>query len=67
MCHCVAHEVDAASLPGGAEYLGDGCLQSLMRIGDDKLGGGGKLVRNGPRSCERGTRPHHRVIPSQLA
>ena len=35
--HGIAHEVDAAALPGGAEYLGDGCLQSFMRIGDDQL------------------------------
>src|SRR5690606_30476078 len=33
----VPHEVDAAALPGGAEHLGDGGLQSLMRVGDDEL------------------------------
>src|SRR6185437_9916690 len=33
----VAHEVHAASLPGGAEHFADGRLQSLMSIGDDEL------------------------------
>ena len=35
--HGVAHEVHAAALPCGAEYFADGCLQSVMGIGDDKL------------------------------
>ncbi len=33
----VAHEVDAAALPCGAEHLGDGSLQAFMGIGDDEL------------------------------
>ena len=33
----VAHEVDAATLPGGAEHLGDGGLDAFMGIGDDEL------------------------------
>jgi hypothetical protein len=33
----VPHEVDAAALPGGAEHLGDGRLQALMRVGDDEF------------------------------
>ena len=33
----VAHEVDAAALPGGAEHLGDGGLDALMGVGDDQL------------------------------
>lgn len=33
----VPHEVDAAALPGGRESLGDGRLQALMCIGDDKF------------------------------
>ena len=30
----VAHEVDAAALPGGAEHLGDGGLDALVGVGD---------------------------------
>jgi hypothetical protein len=33
----VAHEVDAAALPGGVEHLGDGRLDALMGVGDDQL------------------------------
>lgn len=33
----VAHEVDAAALPGGGEDLGDGGLDALVGIGDDEL------------------------------
>jgi hypothetical protein len=30
----VAHEVDAAALPCGAQHLGDGRLDAFMRIGE---------------------------------
>src|SRR5579883_3260918 len=33
----VAHEVDAAALPGGSEDPGDGRLDALMSVGDDQL------------------------------
>ena len=33
----VAHEVDAAALPGGAQHLGDRGLDALMGVGDDQL------------------------------
>jgi hypothetical protein len=33
----VAHEMDAAALPGGAEHAFDGGFQSLVSIGDDEL------------------------------
>jgi hypothetical protein len=33
----VAHEVDAATLPGGGEDLGYGCLDALMGVKDDEL------------------------------
>ena len=33
----VAHEVDAAALPGGGEHLGDGRLDALVGVGDDQL------------------------------
>jgi hypothetical protein len=33
----VAHEVDAAALPGGGEDLGDGGLDALVGIGDHQL------------------------------
>jgi hypothetical protein len=33
----VAHPVDAAALPGGAEDAGDRRLEPLMGIGDDEL------------------------------
>jgi hypothetical protein len=33
----VAHEVDAAALPGGGEDLGDGRLDALVGVGDDQL------------------------------
>ena len=39
VCHGVAHEVHAASLPGRAKHFGDRCLQSFMRIRDDQLDG----------------------------
>ena len=35
--HGVAHEVHAAALPGGAEHLGNGGLQSLVRVRYDQL------------------------------
>lgn len=35
---CVAHEVDAAALDGGAEHLGCGGLQALVIISDDRTG-----------------------------
>src|SRR5262245_17026756 len=33
----VAHEVDAAALPGGMRHLGDRGLQPFVGIGDDEL------------------------------
>jgi hypothetical protein len=33
----VALEVDAAALPGGAEYLGGGRLDAFARVADDQL------------------------------
>lgn len=33
----IAHEVNAAPLPGGGEHLGNGGLDPLMGIGDDQL------------------------------
>jgi hypothetical protein len=33
----VAHEVDAAALPGGAEHARDGGLDAFVGVGDDKL------------------------------
>ena len=33
----VAHEVDAAALPGGVHHLGDGGLDALVGVGDDEL------------------------------
>ena len=37
MCQDVPHKVNPASLPCGAEQLGDGSLEALMGIGDDEL------------------------------
>ena len=36
----VAHEVDAAALPGGIEHLGGRRLEPLMRVRDDELDAG---------------------------
>jgi hypothetical protein len=36
----VAHEVNSAALPGGAENPGDGGLDALVSIGDDELDAG---------------------------
>jgi hypothetical protein len=33
----IAHEVHAATLPGGAEHLGDGGLEAFMGVGDYQL------------------------------
>ena len=33
----VAHEVDAAALPGGVEHLGDGGLDAFVGVGDHQL------------------------------
>ena len=33
----VAHEVNAATLPGGIEYLGDGGLDALVGVRDHEL------------------------------
>lgn len=33
----IAHKVDAATLPGCAQHLADGGLDTFMRIGDDEL------------------------------
>jgi hypothetical protein len=33
----VAHEVHAATLPGGIEHFGDGCLDALVRVRDHEL------------------------------
>jgi hypothetical protein len=33
----IAHEVDAATLPGCAQHLRDSCLQAKVRIRDDQL------------------------------
>ncbi len=33
----IAHEVDAAALPGGVEYLGDSALDADMGVRDDQL------------------------------
>jgi hypothetical protein len=33
----VAHEVDAAALPGGAEHARDGGLDAFAGVGDDEL------------------------------
>ena len=33
----IAHEVDAAALPGGAEHLGDRGLDAFVSVGDDQL------------------------------
>jgi hypothetical protein len=35
--HGVAHEVNPAPLPCGADYFADRCLQSFMGVGDDQL------------------------------
>ena len=37
MGHGVAHEMDPAALPRGAQHFSDGGLQALVRIGDDQL------------------------------
>jgi hypothetical protein len=37
MCQRVAHEVHAATLPGGVEHLGYGSLDALMGVGHDQL------------------------------
>ena len=33
----VAHEVDAAALPGGAQHLGGGGLEAFVGVRDDEL------------------------------
>ena len=37
ICQRVAHEMNAAALPGGAQHLGDGRLEALVGIGDHQL------------------------------
>ena len=41
----VAHEVYAATLPGGAEHLGNGGLDAFIRVGGDRVG---RHFRGGP-------------------